>query len=241
MKNKGTVAYMAVKLLRIIKANEKIIRPAHEALTAEWEKWGKESKEEMDRISADIDVDALQETFNELVDELSKETSKTNVREVHHSFLWFKWTQEVGDRKVNPKLEGVELHEAVLKALSAEYKGAGDVVYTTRHVGVPSSSFFLSLGCGHHPSKPLSDTHVLDHIHPSSHYMSYSYTEFEINIEGTILSPNKYRDSYRTAVNSLGKLRKLAELPDSELITLSDELAHGLDRVIIIAKELEGK
>ncbi len=231
--NKGTVAYKADTLLHIIDANEKVIKPIHESLSAEWKKWDEESKEEMDRLSSEINVDTLKKRFKEIVAELSEDTT---IQKTDCQFLWFKWTNETVIRNA-AKLEDTKLHEAVLKALVAEQKGKGEIVYETKYIDA-GSSFAAFFGRGHPQSIYLSNNHSLGYIHPDTPYM-YSYTEFMIKVEGTILSPDKERYTYSRAVAALDKLRTLAELPDSELITLSDELSEGLDWVISTTRALE--
>jgi len=236
MKNKGAVAYKAATLLRIIKANEKTIRPVHESLSAEWKKWDEDSEEEMGRLSDAINVGILVERFSEIVAELSQDTS---VQKTDRQFLCFKWTDETVIRNATPKLVGVELHEAVLKALAAKHKGEGEIVYETMHY---ISEVFRSSRDFYKFNKPaafLSKEWAIGDLRLGG--LSGEAAYFELKVEGTIISPDKERYTYSRAVSALDKLRKLAELPDSELITLSDELTLGLDWVISTTKKLEGE
>lgn len=233
MTDKGTVAYKAESLSKLIEQYEGIIKPADDELEKEWEDWEEASSQEIEELKVGCtSIEGLRVIFEDNKKILSQDSINQKTEMVSLNFLWWKWTEErYEEEAIQGLCEGM-LANAIAEILRES--AGGDDRITVRH-DYPFRDYAEGLRREYCPHTKVSN----EMIGSVDSYSLSGIFSILTTTRGTIISPEMERYNYCSHIRTIGQLRKLVELPGSELITLGDELADSLHGVREACKQIK--
>lgn len=230
--SEGTVAYKPEVLAKVVSEYMDKAEVADEALTEEWKVWHEQADQEIEELLEGNSLEELDKIIHRVFTNLQKGSEHDKVTKVQCSFLWWNWEEEHVETTRVEGLTSMALIDAALLELREELPSACSIWY-----GDNRDSF---CDFGHH--LPLYSPFAKSETITKYNLVRVGLNEFGLicevrihgKISGTLYSPKTGRYYYEGFKHSLGKLARLASLPDSELITLSGDESSRLEYIISV-------